>query len=68
MTAAEIRAQRPEAFAAQAEEIVNSDPVIRTYASSEWEELHDDGKLWICAIVRETLARAAENEENANAR
>lgn len=43
-----------------AQEIVDSDPVISVYASCEWDELHDDGKLWIAAIVAETRRRAAE--------
>lgn len=45
-------------LAAVAENIVNSDPVLRTFAAPEWDCLHDDGKQWIIAIVRETLRRA----------
>lgn len=41
-----------------AADIVDSDPVIRTYAASEWAELSDDGKEWIAAIVREATIRA----------
>lgn len=46
------------ALAAVAENIVNSDPVIRTFAAVEWDCLDEDGKQWIIAIVRETLRRA----------
>ncbi len=63
MTAEEIRAKPAYAFMGQAEDIVNSDPVIRIFAACEWDELHDDGKIWIAAIVRETLARAAETKQ-----
>lgn len=59
-TAQEIRAKPVSSFLAQAEAITNSDPVIRIFAACEWDELHDDGKVWIAAIVRETLAQAAE--------
>lgn len=48
----------PEWFAL-AEKIVNSEPVIGTYAACEWDELHDDGKAWIAAIVHEALRVAA---------
>ncbi len=42
-----------------AESIVDSDPVIRTFASCEWDCLNEDGKVWVAAIVREAFARAA---------
>jgi hypothetical protein len=41
-----------------AEQIVDSDPVIRAYTASEWDELNHDGRVWIAAIVREASARA----------
>lgn len=50
---------------ALAESIVDSEPVLATYAACEWAELHDDGKVWIAAIVaqsRSTLAAAPERE------
>jgi hypothetical protein len=37
--------------------IVDSDAVIRTFASCEWDCLSDDGKVWLCAIVHEVLRR-----------
>jgi len=57
----------PECFAADtrgreaslAESIVNCPSVVRTYGACEWDELNDDGKQWVIAIVRETLRRAA---------
>lgn len=55
----EIRATSAGAFARAAQGIVDSYPVVTVYASCEWADLTDDGKLWICAIVRETLAQAA---------
>lgn len=45
------------ALAMVAHSIVDSDPVLSTFAASEWNELCDDGKQWIIAIVRETLRR-----------
>lgn len=59
-SAESIRAKSEYEFLARAEEITNSDPVLRIFAACEWECLNDDGKLWVAAIVRETLARAAE--------
>ena len=38
--------------------IVDSDPVLRTFAAPEWDCLDDDGKAWLCAIVGETMRRA----------
>ena len=42
-----------------AEEIVNSAPVLAVYAACEWDELDDDGKDWIAAIVAEAQRRVA---------
>lgn len=43
--------------AEDAREIANSDPVIRTYAAPEWEELSEDGQQWVLALIRETVRR-----------
>jgi hypothetical protein len=59
-TADDIRATPAHRFLADAEAIVNSDGPLSIFASCEWDELGDDGKEWIAAIVRETRARAAE--------
>lgn len=45
----------PYAYLALAEKIANSDPVLATFAAPEWDELGEDGKVWIAAIVRETF-------------
>lgn len=37
--------------------IVDSGPVISTYAACEWDCLSDDGKQWIMAIVKEAAGR-----------
>lgn len=61
-TAAEIRATPLEQFAAQAQAINDSEPLMSVYAALEWDCLHDDGKQWVCGLVRETLARGAEDQ------
>ncbi len=33
--------------------IVNSDPVLAVFAAPEWDELHEDGKVWIAEIVQQ---------------
>jgi hypothetical protein len=58
--AGEIRAQPLSAFAVEAQAIADSKPVISTYAAPEWAELDENGQQWVCAIVRETQARAVE--------
>lgn len=58
-TADEIRAMPVWKFFAEAEAIANSAPVAGVYAAPEWDEMNDDGKCWLAAAVRETLARAA---------
>jgi hypothetical protein len=58
VTRAEAQAIRDNFRLAQ--DIVDSDPVIRVYASCEWRELSDDGKVWIAAIVAEARRRTAE--------
>lgn len=45
-----------QAFVA-AKAIVNSEPVLSVYAACEWEELSDDGKQWIAAIVAAAQTR-----------
>lgn len=42
-----------------AHEIAKSDPVLRVYAAPEWDELNDDGKLWIVEIVRQAFTLGA---------
>lgn len=51
------RAQEGAHFAAMAEAIVNSDPVIGVYAACEWSELSEDGRAWVTAIVRAAYGR-----------
>jgi hypothetical protein len=38
--------------------IVDSPPVIHTYAACEWDEMHEDGQVWLAAIVREAARNA----------
>ena len=38
--------------------IVDSPPVISTYAACEWDEMHEDGQIWLAAIVREAARKA----------
>lgn len=58
-----IRAASVHSFMAIAEDIADSDAVLRSaYAAVEWDCLDDNGKEWIAAIVRETFARAAEGK------
>lgn len=57
------KAERPiHEFFGLAEEVVNSDDVLEIYASPEWDELGDDGKSWIAAIVRNMVARTRESQ------
>lgn len=39
--------------------ILASQQVTAAFAACEWDEIHDDGKVWIAAIVRETLVDAS---------
>lgn len=55
-----VRAMPVSSFVAEAEAVVNSQPVLSIYAACEWDELDEDGKLWVAGIVREALARATE--------
>jgi hypothetical protein len=58
LTGHAIRAIPLSRFLSIAEAIADSDAVLSIYASCEFDCLHDDGKVWIAGIVRETLARA----------
>lgn len=62
-TAAEIRARSPYEFLAKAQDIVDNSPVINVFAACEWDCMNDDGKVWLAAIVQETLARNADDLE-----
>lgn len=46
------------ALLAFAQAVVDSDPVLRVFASCEWDCLNDDGHVWIAAIIKEALARS----------
>ncbi|PZO77058.1 MAG: hypothetical protein DI640_01360 [Sphingomonas taxi] len=41
-----------------ARQIVDSPPVISTYAACAWDEMHDDGQVWLGAIIREAARKA----------
>ena len=43
------------AFAAH---IVDSLPVLNVFAACEWNELSNDGQVWVTEIVRQTVAHA----------
>jgi hypothetical protein len=49
---------------ALARDINDSDALMRVYAAPEWDELHDDGKAWVIALVRETRRRTLEEVQN----
>ncbi|GEM_PF-2724566 len=51
-----VRAIPLSVFFEAAAEMTDSDPVISVFAAPQWDELNDDGKLWVAAIVRETVA------------
>lgn len=51
------RAVDRHAIYREARDIADSDRVMGVYAAPEYEELSDDGKEWIVAIVEETKAR-----------
>lgn len=59
-SATQIRTMPLDRFAVLACEINDSPPLMSVYAALEWDELHDDGKQWVCALIREALARNAE--------
>lgn len=46
------------ALFALAQLINDSDALMKVYAAPEWDELSDDGKQWVAALVRETLIRS----------
>lgn len=41
-----------------ARQIVGSPLVIHPYAACEWDEMHEDGQVWLAAIVREAARNA----------
>lgn len=42
----------------EAKAIVNSDEVLSVFAACEWDELNDDGHVWLAAIVKLAQDRA----------
>lgn len=58
----DLLADAPHAGRYDPASIVDSDPVITTYAAPEWRELDENGHDWIAAIIRETLARAGRTD------
>ena len=58
--AALLRAVPASTFLGVAEAICGAPPVQHGFAAPEWNELGDDGKLWVATIVREAFALAAE--------
>jgi len=48
---------KPEHLLPLAESIVDSQPVVATYAACEWDCLDENGKVWIAAIVGEAIRR-----------
>ncbi len=44
-------------FMSLAQEINDSPPMMAIFASPEFEELSDDGQLWVAGLVRETIRR-----------
>lgn len=46
-----------------APQIVNSKPVIGTFAACEWDELDDNGKVWIAKIVQSACEYADAADE-----
>lgn len=42
-----------------AEAMVNSEAALRTFATCEWDELGDDGKVWIAIVIREAMKTAS---------
>ena len=53
------RAVDRQAIYREARAIADSDHVMAVYAAPEFDELSDDGKEWIVAIIEETKARCA---------
>jgi hypothetical protein len=44
----------------RAQAICDSDDVIIVFAASEFEELNDDGKTWVAALVKAARVQALE--------
>jgi hypothetical protein len=57
-----VRRRPLEAFEALAQSINDSEAVMAVFAAPEWDELSDDGRPWVCALVRETMARLADSK------
>jgi hypothetical protein len=51
------RVTPPATATLDAEDIVNSKPVISVFAACEWDELSEDGQAWVEAIIKETASR-----------
>lgn len=52
----------PEFFTL-AEAIVNSDPVLSIFAACQWDELNDDGHVWLAKIVEEAIRHGPPNRK-----
>lgn len=61
---ADVRGRPLTDFASVAQDINDSDQLMSIYAAPEWDELSDDGQQWVCGLVRETIARAAERHRD----
>ncbi len=57
MTGDDIRAKPLADYLGLAEAVVNSAPVLAVFAACEWDELHEDGRQWVAAIIREAFAQ-----------
>lgn len=55
-----IRDVTVSAFEQIAKAVNDSTPLMQIYAAPAWDELSDDGKAWVMALVRETLAVGVE--------
>ncbi|WP_340265439.1 hypothetical protein [Sphingobium mellinum] len=61
---ADVRGRPLAEFTGVAQDINDSDPLMAIYAAPEWACLGDDGQQWVCGLVRETIARAAERHRD----
>lgn len=52
-------------FGTLAESINDSPALMLVYAAPEWDELDDNGQQWVCALVRETMARCRQDYADA---
>lgn len=60
LTAQQVRTLPLDTFHGLAASVNDSEPLMRVYAGPEWAELDNDGKLWVQALARETMARLTE--------